>query len=365
MKKSLLALAVLGAFAGVASAQSSVTLFGVVDLGARYVDNGGGKQYQLAQDGLSSSRLGFRGTEDLGGGLAASFWLEGALSADTGTQGVTSINGGTNNAAATFTRRATVSLAGGWGEVRLGRDYTATFWNSTIFDPFGTNGVGSAGNLAFVMATTPQGGSYGTLVRTNNIIGYFLPSGIAGGLYGQIQVAAGENVSGQKYIGGRLGYAAGPFNVAGAWGRTQVLVSPDQNGTSWNLGGSWNFGFMALSGYYGRLEISDLAQNNWFIGATAPFGLWTVKASYGEVDRSGNNVNGVPTPNFDGQKADQFAIGAVYDLSKRTALYSTYSYLHNKGDARFITAPLQNIAAGGAQANANSTGFEIGLKHSF
>lgn len=365
MKKSLLALAVLGAFAGAASAQSSVTLFGVVDLSARYVDNGAGKQYQLAQDGNSSSRIGFRGTEDLGGGLTAGFWLEGALSADTGTQGLTSINGGTNNAAATFTRRATVSLAGGWGEVRLGRDYTATFWNSTIFDPFGTNGVGSAGNLAFVMTGVPQGGSYGTIVRTNNMIGYFLPSGIAGGLYGQVQVAAGENVSGQKYFGGRIGYASGPFNVAGSYGKTQVSVPLDQDGTSYNFGGSWNFGFMTLSGYWGRMEVSDLTQDNWYIGATAPIGVWTLKASYGEVSRSGNNFNGVPFPGFDGQKADQIAIGAVYDLSKRTALYSTYSYLHNKNAAAFTVAPLINVAAGGAQQGANSTGFEVGIKHSF
>ena len=50
----------------------------------------------------------------------------------------------------TWRRRQTVSLAGGWGEVRLGRDYTATFWNWTIFDPFGTNGIGNSGNLGFV-----------------------------------------------------------------------------------------------------------------------------------------------------------------------------------------------------------------------
>ena len=74
MKKSLLALAVLGAFAGVASAQSSVTLFGVVDLNLRYVNNDRGTQYQMNQEGISSSRLGFRGVEDLGGGMTASFW---------------------------------------------------------------------------------------------------------------------------------------------------------------------------------------------------------------------------------------------------------------------------------------------------
>ncbi len=377
MKKSLLALAVLGAFAGVASAQSSVTLFGVIDVNGRYVDNGGGKQYQLSQDGMASSRIGFRGTEDLGGGLAASFWLEGGINPDTGTIGVTGINGGANNAAQLFQRRSTASLSGGWGEVRLGRDYTPTFWNATIFDPFGTNGVGSSGNLYLVVPGVPTGGGYGTLVRANNTVGYFLPSGIAGGLYGQVMMAAGEGVYGNKYWGGRLGYAAGPFNVAASYGTTQANASV--NGRLYNFGGSWDFGFMALSGYYGRLNLSNANQNNWFIGATAPIGLWNIKASYGYVDRGGSLATKDGVIKVDGQKADQFAIGADYNLSKRTALYATYSYLSNNGNnnngSAFTVAPLMNAPdvkgpngvplGGGARAGATSSGFEFGIKHSF
>src|SRR5436309_15281019 len=117
MKKSLLALAVLGAFAGAASAQSSVTLFGIVDVNARYGKTGDVKVKSLGTDGINSSRLGFRGVEDLGGGLKAGFHLEGALSPDDGTAG------GFN-----FRRRSTVSLLGNFGEVRLGRDYTPSFW---------------------------------------------------------------------------------------------------------------------------------------------------------------------------------------------------------------------------------------------
>ena len=351
MKKSLLALAVLGAFAGAASAQSSVTLFGVLDVNAKYLDNGAGKQFQLSQDGLNSSRLGVRGTEDLGGGLTAGFWLEGALNPDTGTPG------GQN-----WQRRSTVSLNGKFGEVRLGRDYTSTFWNATIFDPFGTNGVGSAGNLAFERLVAPTGAAYGTLVRVNNAIGYFLPSGILGGLYGQAQVAAGENTAGNKYYGGRLGYAAGPLNIAGSYGKTQVTTSPtallgeDQYGTQYNFGGSWNFGFLALSGYWGKIEIGPSDQTNWYVGANAPIGLWTLRATYGHVDRSGGPV--------DGQKGDQFAIGGVYDLSKRTAFYGTYSYLKNKDGGSFTVSPLNNVSTA-ANVNENSPGFEVGIRHSF
>ena len=173
MKKSLLALAVLGGFAGVASAQSSVTLYGTVDLNARYIKNdGSSKRVSLSQDGINSSQLGFRGVEDLGGGLKASFILLAGVNADTGSA---------NNQF--WNRRATVSLSGGFGEVRLGRDYTPTFWNTTIFDAFGTNGLGDSSGVKQLAAPD--------YVRANNAIGYFLPSNI-GGVYGQVMAAAGE-----------------------------------------------------------------------------------------------------------------------------------------------------------------------------
>lgn len=355
MNKTLLALAALGAACGIASAQpsSSVTLFGVVDLNLRYVDSDGVTQYQMAQDGLASSRLGFRGNEDLGGGLSAGFWIEGSINPNTGTA-----------LGQTWQRRSTASLSGPWGEVRLGRDYTATFWNLGIFDPFGTVGVGNAGNLVLVPGTfganVPTGGAYGTLVRDNNMVGYFLPSGIAGGLYGQFQVAAGQNTYGQKYFGGRMGYAKGPFNGAIAYGRTQVTSELD--GTQLNTGASWNFGVVTLSGYWGTLDIGNLSQQNWFVGATAPIGLWTVKASYGQVSRSGAEG----AVDIEGQKANQFAIGTTYDLSKRSALYANYSTLDNQDGARFIVAPLQGMGPlGGSVPSGHSRGFEVGIKHAF
>ena len=371
MKHSLITFAVLAALSGAAAAQSNVTIYGLLDQGI--IKSNGGTATNPGSTGTSeawtlgqasTSRLGFRGTEDLGGGLAASFWLEGAINPDTGTTGLASINGGVNNASGLFQRRSTVSLAGGFGELRLGRDFTSTFWNLGVFDPFGTVGVGNAGNIVIAPPTfnvsVPAGGSYGTLVRDSNMVAYFLPSGIAGGLYGQVQVAAGENSFGQKYFGGRLGYATGPFNGAVAYGKTQA--TSDIDGDQWNLGASWNFGMVMLSGYYGNISIGDLSQDNWFIGATAPIGLWTLKASYGEVSRSGAQG----PVNIDGQKASMFAIGAVYDLSKRTALYSNWSGISNKGGARFVVAPLLNAGPfAGSAPNGNSQGFEIGVKHSF
>ncbi|MBU0828125.1 MAG: porin, partial [Gammaproteobacteria bacterium] len=138
MKKSLIALAVLAA-SGAAMAQSSVTLFGIVDATYAYGSGSVANKSQLTNSGYNSSRLGFRGVEDLGGGMSASFWLEAGVNNDNGSGANTSTNNQGAAAAGggglTFNRRSTVSLNGGFGEVRLGRDYTPQFWNLTVFDP--------------------------------------------------------------------------------------------------------------------------------------------------------------------------------------------------------------------------------------
>jgi predicted porin len=342
MKKTLLALAALTAFAGTASAQSSVTLFGVVDVNVRYIMNDD-NMTTLSQDGIASSRLGFRGTEDLGGGLKAGFWLEGALGPDTGTA-----------AGQSWQRRSTVSLMGNWGEIRMGRDYTPQFWNWTIFDVFGTNGVGASTNLALEGGRNAgTAGTYGTLVRANNSVGYFLPA--MGGFYGQAMVAAGEGVSGNKHAGLRLGYAAGPFDVAFAYGETQVNAA-DDNANEWNIGGAWNFGAFKVVGYYGEIDVLNVTQKNWNIGGQWATGAWTWKASYGSVD----NVFVTQVSNVD---ANQWALGVVYDLSKRTSLYSTYSSISNNGTSFRVagtpaTGPTLSVGH-------NSSGFEFGVKHAF
>jgi predicted porin len=339
MKKTLLALAALSAFAGAASAQSSVTLFGLVDVTARYVSNTD-TMYMLATDGQNSSRLGFRGVEDLGGGLKAGFWLEGSVQADNG-----------NSAAGqNWQRRSTVSLMGNWGEIRMGRDYTPQFWNWTVFDPFGTNGVGSSLNLGLEANRTIIGGTYGTLVRANNTVGYFLPE--MGGLYGQVMMAAGEGTPGNKHAGGRIGYAAGPFNFAAAYGKTQVNTADDK-GDEWNVGGSWAFGPVKISGYYGEIDVINVTQKNWYVGGQWQTGAWNWKASYGAVD---NNI----VRQTNGQGANQWAIGTVYSLSKRTSLYGTYSSISNDSAAAF------RVSTGPALKDGDtSSGFDFGISHAF
>ena len=332
MKKSLLALAVLGAFAGVASAQSSVTLFGVVDLNARYVKNDGvARRVSLSQDGINSSRLGFRGTEDLGGGLSARFWLEGGVNADTGTVSATKF----------FGRRSTVSLVGGFGEVRLGRDYTPTFWNNTIYDAFGTNGLGDSSGVGQLLSAT-------TFVRADNSIGYFLPAGI-GGLFGQVMVAAGEGNPAGKYVGGRLGYGAGPFEVAAAYAQ-QDTASGDKQKTM-NVGGSFDFGVAKVMGYYDRDTLASAKDNRYSISGVVPMGQGEIHAGY---ERSKLDT-GVATNTI-----SKFAVGYVYNLSKRTAVYGTAARLSN---GSLSTASIGSAPA--PTAGGKSTGAEFGVRHIF
>lgn len=348
MKKSLIALAVLAA-SGAAMAQSSVTLFGVVDATYAYGSGSVSNKSQLTNSGYNSSRLGFRGVEDLGGGLSASFWLEAGVNNDNGTGGVTN----TNNQAATstgggltFNRRSTVSLNGGFGEVRLGRDYTPQFWNLTVFDPFGTNGVGTTQTL-----NSSLGGP--TTVRASNAIGYFLPGNL-GGFYGQAQYYMGENNSGtpNKKDGNglalRAGYANGPINVALAFSETKFVTGNIQ---AWNLGGQYDLGVAKIMAHYNNDEIKGGNEGTGFlIGGLIPVGAGEVRLAYStyKIDTVGADP-----------RSNKIALGYVHNLSKRTALYTTFARVSNKNGAA------QSLNGSVTAANRNSTGYDFGIRHSF
>jgi predicted porin len=344
MKKSLLALAALTAFTGVASAQSSVTLFGIIDAAARNTKNGSAGSYNsLISGGGNTSRLGFRGIEDLGGGMRAGFWLEGQVNTDDGTGDAT--GGGFR-----FARRATVSLMGGFGEVRLGRDFTPTYSNWGAAEIFGYVGVATTANLR---AGFLGQGSIATAVRTNNQIMYFLPA--MGGLYGSVNVGAGEG-SGDKYVGGRLGYAAGPFNLGAAYGKTERGIAEME---TMNLTGSFKMGFATLYAGYENSEYTSGATSNDIdlitVAMTMGLGNGTLKAQYTKADSS--------SANFD---ATMFGVGYVYNLSKRTSLYTTYGKVSNDGNATAggnYTAGSQGPS--GMKRGESSTGYEFGITHNF
>lgn len=354
MKKSLIALAVLAA-AGAASAQSSVTLFGVVDATLAHGSGSVSSKTQLTNSGYNSSRLGFRGTEDLGGGMSASFWLEAGLANDDGQGAATNSNNQASGVGAavagrqglTFNRRSTVSLAGGWGELRLGRDYTPQFWNLTVFDPFGTNGVGTNQMLNSIITGV-------TAVRASNSVGYFLPGNL-GGFYGQVQYYMGENNSGPatakdgRGLGARVGFATGPFNVALALSRTKYDAGTVKQN---NIGGQYDFGVAKLQAQYGADSNGTTDGKGWLIGGLFPIGAGEIRLAFSQytTDLAGTSVD---------PKTRKIALGYVHNLSKRTALYTTYARVRNSSGA----ASALNGAV--TAANASSSGYDFGIRHSF
>ncbi len=342
MKKSLLALAAIS-LAGAASAQSSVTLFGIVDAAYAHVSAGGRSASGITNSGLNSSRLGFRGVEDLGGGLKANFWLEGQLSNDDG-----------NAAGLNFQRRSYVGLSGGFGEVRIGREYTPTFWNTTVYDAFGTNGVGSAMTPGMISAAPGAPGNSAAAVRSSNMITYLLPA--MGGFVGQGMVGFGENTGGVKtnnYLGFRFGYAAGPLSAHAAFGKTKALTSA--NDTKYqNIGASYDFGAVKPMFFWGTEKTGSGAKvTGWEISAVAPMGQGELRAAISRYDvaNSPNDWN-------------KFALGYGYNLSKRTQLYTTYARVSNKG-AQIKAVANNGLSAGASSAGGGSNGYEFGVRHVF
>lgn len=350
-KKLIVALAAAAATASYA--QSSVTLTGNIDAAVRHATGSIGNTTSLGSGGISGSRIHFRGIEDLGGGMSASFWLEAQFDASNGAGlGTNTNNQASGNAPAgqtgiIFNRRSTVSLAGSWGELRLGRDYTPQFWTTTIFDAFGTNGPGSSLNISTAGANGLASGAT-TFVRANNSIGYFLPGGL-GGLYGQVQVSAGENAIGNKHTSFRLGYAAGPFNVAVATGKTETGANDFKMN---NIGASYDFGAAKVMGYINNSKFGAVKERLTHLGVSAPFGATTLRAGYTQNNTSGGG--------FDTRDAKQFAIGLVYDLSKRTALYTDLSRVSNSAGANY------SVGSGATNTLGHSArGFDVGVRHAF
>ncbi|MFO1232637.1 MAG: porin [Paenacidovorax caeni] len=216
MKKSLLALAVLAA-SGAAMAQSSVTLYGVADAGVTYVN--GDKSWSGVTSGNNlTSRIGFRGVEDLGGGLKANFRLEAGLNLDNGDG-----NSGysTSNAAngLAFKRQSTVGLEGGFGEVRLGRELTAAYNATARYDVFWFRGPGPVppvranGDIADDNVTA-YAAAQTTNQRVSNAVTYVSPnfSGFKAAVNYGFGEVAGAN-SDRQYLGAGVTYDNGPLSL--------------------------------------------------------------------------------------------------------------------------------------------------------
>jgi predicted porin len=353
----LLALCALGALATTASAQSTVTVSGIVDAAARQVSNQGvGSVRALVSGSNSTSRLVFSGREDLGGGLAAGFHLEHGFLADSGTPA---------SADKFWDRRSTVSVSStALGELRLGRDFVPSYVAWSRYDPFSYVGVARSANLVSATPTGPIRSAFGTnantTVRSDNAAQWFAPAGW-GGFEGGVMVAAregGDATAGRAGVrGARVGYAGKRFSVSAAATRSENSLTASGSFRDEVVGGHVDLADVRLSAAWRSFRQNQAKQNLLMLGAVATFGQHELKASWVKADMSGR----VGTTALGSTEADQWGLGYVYHLSKRTAMYATLARISNEAPARYVISD----GPAGMAAGGTSRGVEAGVRHRF
>jgi predicted porin len=358
MKKAAAMMTLGLAAIGAAQAQTSVNIYGIVD--AAIVGEHGGNaspSTKITSGAGSASRIGFRGLEDLGGGLSAFFTLETGVKIDTGE---------VDAAGTIFNRQAFVGLKSRAGEVALGRQYTP--WHTTLvaIDPFSTGYAGTSKNLF------PDNGSN---VRTSNTITYKSPK--VSGFDGELAYAFGEqpDASTGRQFGGAVGYANGPLALRVAYNskNTDVTATGTAPFVSRSLGRNTLFtaayelqwarlrfaygidkGFNAATlgnsnnPYGGVKPTPSTDGREVLLGLSAPIGPGTLMASVmHKDDRTAFN-----------QDASAWGIGYLYGLSKRTGLYAAYGHINNQNGAGYTVA-------NNTESGTGNTGYNLGMRHTF
>ena len=381
MKKSLIALAAVAA-SGAAFAQSSVVLSGTVDTSIGYV-KGEDSVQGLLKGGNATSKLVFRGVEDLGNGLKAEFVLDSAVGSDDG------------GSAMDFKRQSTVGLIGSFGQVRLGRAQTQSYVAVSRYDVFGTVGVGASRMWSTGFKATAQDlgaatngfvtgsvdlGAYDN--RASNMLTYISPD-FAGFKVG-VDYAFGEQKENRdgRYWGVGLSYDNGPLSLGLGYERangkpasltdatTGDFINTAADLKTWHLGGSYNFGVAKLTAAY-KQQTNDVAAEwdlagdtgsvsgdakikSYLIGVSAPVG------AAGEVKASYNNYK------LEDAKTQQFSLGYVHNLSKRTAVYGTYAFMKHDKNGGVVTMGGDAFSAAGlGVAGEKDHGFQVGIRHNF
>ena len=328
---ALLAVTALGAHA-----QSSVTLFGLVDMSIGSNKAPGGLRQTGVDSGkLTTSYFGLRGAEDLGGGLSAVFRLEGFLQADTGASG--RFSGDT-----LFSRTASVGLSSKTlGTFTLGRNTTPLFISTVSFNPFGDSYGYSPSTRHYFTSGTVTGDS-----AWNNSALYISPE-LGGFKFGVIGAAAatkstGAGSSNGSNWGANVGYAGGPLSAALVYqsvkkDETRPVPATVQADTrTWQLNGAYDFTVVKAFAQYGEVK-NTTADNRYRIselGARVPVGAGAVLAAWGRVaPKTGADRNTV-------------SLGYDYNLSKRTDVYAVA--MRDKVD---------NLSAGSS--------YSVGVRHRF
>lgn len=343
MKTKILGFAAMLAIAGPASAQSSVTIYGSVDL-AIGKSNGGlannpttgmtnsSNSYQMIQG--NANRIGFKGNEDLGGGLSAQFAIEHRFSADTGAQAGNVMWQGLSFVQLTSTQ---------FGKVYLGRNYTPAFWLAVRTDPFVWAGVGQSGGLPWGNYRTPEAsqGAVATngrsvtnnTVRVSNAVGYISPS--FNGFSVHTQGGLSENTGLGRPMSINANYEAGPLfvgvNAERVYGGSYAEQGIYQVAASYDFGVTKLMGYFARSSYGARVAANGITTFSptvstagganithakiYTIGALTPVGGGFIKANYLRVNPDGPS-----------NLIQKVALGYDYLLSKRTRVYVDGSY---------------------------------------
>ncbi|WP_079417273.1 porin [Thiomonas intermedia] len=368
MKKSLIALAVLGTFGmGAAQAADTVQLYGIIDLGVAHFNNdGAGNVTKLGTGGQSGSRIGLKGSEDLGGGLTAIFQAETGFCANGGssasaTGGSTTTTGNQYCTGGGFMGRTSmVGLKGSFGTVAAGRMYTLDFNDQAAVDPFG---YGLMGNIANI-------GTIGSPARASQMVAYMSPS------FGGFNFAAGY-VFGDGLTGlttATTTQTTGAYNLHAGYNNGPLMVGLDylrvnnSNGDATvkhtMLVGTYDLGVAKLAAMYAQNKPNANAagatvntnQQAWMLGGTIPVGPGAVLVSYTQTKNKSVSAS----------TSKQIALGYTYSLSKRTNLYASYARITNDANANAIV----NDSTGNNDApmgpnGLTSTGFDFGIRHQF
>lgn len=354
MKKSLIAFAVLSAFASAASAQSSVVLYGIVDVNTSAATNQtttGAKKISMESSGLSSGRWGFRGSEDLGNGLKANFNLESSLSADTGVAGNL------------FDRKATVGLSGDFGSFEAGRQTNLSYDTLSQVDPMnfahpGTNANVNLGSLNNTTLYSAHGTSNGvsSAARENNSIKYSAPAMFGGVVFSAMYgfgEKAGDTMA-SSYAGASATYSQNGMTAVFAYSQLRDAAN---NSTLRSYTGGGKFVVtpdLTVKVTYTENEVNTTGRNIGVMGAGFDYAVSpavTLTGGYYSTHRSGDLK----------AKADTFIGLAKYAFSKRTAAYASFTYV-KAGTTQAKDTDLGLII--GAN-NRSATRTVVGVNHAF
>jgi general bacterial porin, GBP family len=369
MKKSLLALAVLGAMASVAQAQTSVTLYGIVDGGLLYKSNqnaAGDATWSFGSGIEATNRWGIRGSEDLGGGLSATFALENGFASGTG--GFLGSGGTTALSGKLFDRGATVGLKGNFGTLTMGRNWTPFVLSQIAIDSNGFSNFGSLNSLAFQAipggATQAGLGTGFTYYWVDNSFSYTTPNfnGFSASALVGLGGVAGDNGAGRTlsvsgtYANGPLAVAIGYYDskLNGTTGNNTLVPNTESGQRAWHLGGKYNFGPVTASLEYAQYKIpylNALDVRFWDLGASIPVG------PNGVVYLNYLNKRDQNTSSNNGQL---YKIAYDHNFSKTTTAYVNLGFTRN--DSTGTMGP-QN--AGYVAAGKNGTALGVGMRKAF